>query len=186
MRLLLRKLRQKHQRQRKDNYCDTKTTGLAGSFSLRYRRVMDEQAIEELYHTLITAWNNRDTKAFAALFADEGDVVGFDGSQLNGRGSIETELASIFLQHRTAPFVSKVEEVRFLSADIALLRAIVGMPKEDTKEINPDVNAIQSMIARKEGEGWKIELFQNTPASFHGRPELVAQMTAELQKLVVA
>jgi hypothetical protein len=29
---------------------------------------------------------------------------------------------------------------------------------------------------------WRIELFQNTPAQFHGRPELVSEMTAELQQ----
>jgi len=29
---------------------------------------------------------------------------------------------------------------------------------------------------------WRIKLFQNTPAQFHGRPELVEQMTDELRK----
>ncbi|MGZ4033139.1 MAG: SgcJ/EcaC family oxidoreductase, partial [Tumebacillaceae bacterium] len=31
---------------------------------------------------------------------------------------------------------------------------------------------------------WQIALFQNTPAQFHGRPELVEQMTAELRELI--
>jgi hypothetical protein len=28
---------------------------------------------------------------------------------------------------------------------------------------------------------WRIVLFQNTPAQFHGRPSLVEEMTRELQ-----
>ena len=32
---------------------------------------------------------------------------------------------------------------------------------------------------------WQVELFQNTPAAFHGRPELSEQMTEELRQALV-
>jgi hypothetical protein len=60
---------------------------------------------------------------------------------------------------------------------------MVGMVPPGTKEINPAVNAIQSMVAIKEGGKRRVALFQNTPAQFHGRPHLVEQMTAALQAL---
>ena len=49
-------------------------------------------------------------------------------------------------------------------------------------EINPAVNAIQTLIGQKEQEEFLIALFQNTPAAFHGRPELSRQLTEELQE----
>jgi hypothetical protein len=52
------------------------------------------------------------------------------------------------------------------------------------KEINPATNAIQSLISTKQNDVWKISLFQNTPAQFHGRPELVEAMTKELSQLL--
>ncbi|MGG3943884.1 DUF4440 domain-containing protein, partial [Peribacillus psychrosaccharolyticus] len=39
------------------------------------------------------------------------------------------------------------------------------------------------IVVKKEGN-WSIQLFQNTPAQFHGRPELVEQMTEELRELL--
>jgi len=51
-------------------------------------------------------------------------------------------------------------------------------------DLNPKVNTHHTLMAvRIEGE-WRIELFQNTPAQFHGRPELVEQMTEELRQML--
>jgi pyrrolidone-carboxylate peptidase len=64
------------------------------------------------------------------------------------------------------------------------LRAIVGMVPPGKKEINPATNAVQTLIATNQKQIWKISLFQNTPAQFDGRPELVEQMTKELTELI--
>jgi hypothetical protein len=37
------------------------------------------------------------------------------------------------------------------------------------------------VIAERQQRRWKIVLFQNTAAQFHGRPQLVEEMTRELQ-----
>lgn len=149
---------------------------------------MSEKDIQNIYENLLEAWNKHDAKSFARLFKEKGNVIGFDGSQLNGMDEIEKELSQIFNNHQTAPFISKIREIRFVGGNFAILRAIAGMTKANEegnlKEINPDVNAIQTLIASKENSEWKIELFQNTPAAFHGRPELVEKMTEELQKLL--
>jgi uncharacterized protein (TIGR02246 family) len=103
---------------------------------------------------------------------------------MNGQAEIEATLAPIFADHPTATYFAKLREVRFLAPNVVLLRAVVGMTPPGKTEINPATNAIQSLVATKEDNRWRIALFQNTPAQFHGRPELVAQMTEELQQLV--
>lgn len=145
---------------------------------------MENSSIEKLHAKLLTCWNDRDSSGMAALFTSDGNAVGFDGSQMNGQFEIEKELEKVFADHKTASYVWKVEEVRFLDPRIAVLRAIVGMVPPGKNEINPETNAIQSMVAVLEQDSWKISLYQNTPAQFHGRPELVEQMTKELTKLI--
>jgi len=52
-------------------------------------------------------------------------------------------------------------------------------------EINPATNAIQSLLAVRRNENWRIALFHNTPAAFHGRPQASQELTEELQKSVM-
>lgn len=144
----------------------------------------DEIEICALYRELLDSWNKRSAGAFAALFAPDGYVIGFDGSQMSGREEIAATLGQIFADHLTTPYVSKVKEVRLLSPDVAILRAIVGMVSPGQSDINPAVNAIQTLVAARRDGTWSIALFQNTPAQFHGRPELVQQMTEELRQLL--
>ena len=48
----------------------------------------DEIAIRFLYQQLMDGWNNGSDEALAAPFAEDGDLVGFDGTHLNGRQNI--------------------------------------------------------------------------------------------------
>ena len=137
-----------------------------------------------LYEALIRSWNNRDAKGMAALYAANGGQIGFDGSQINGPGDIEKHLAPIFRDHPTARFVFIIRDVKLLGEAVGLVRAIAGMVPRAGTEINSSLNAVQTMLARKQRSLWKVELFQNTPARFDGRPEEVTAMTRELQSVV--
>jgi uncharacterized protein (TIGR02246 family) len=142
-----------------------------------------DSALRRLHQALLDAWNRRDPRGFASLFASEGNVVGFDGSPIDGAGRIETHLAGIFADHAPARYVAIVREVRSLGPRCALLRATVGMLPPGSREVKPELNAIQSVVARHDQDGaWRAELFHNSPAAFHGRPEAVAELTAELQR----
>jgi len=44
-----------------------------------------DRATRELYARLIETWDKRNARDFALLFASDGNVVGFDGSQVNGQ-----------------------------------------------------------------------------------------------------
>ena len=147
-------------------------------------RSNEESQVRELYRHLLEAWNQRDASAFAALYEEAGNQIGFDGSQMNGRAEIEAHLRQIFTDHKTATYISKVREVRFLNDETAILRAVVGMIPPLQTDINPATNAIQSLVAVKQAGQWKAALFHNTPAAFHGRPEAAAQLTEELRQVL--
>jgi uncharacterized protein (TIGR02246 family) len=145
---------------------------------------VEENEVRALYTQLLDSWNKRSAADFAALFEEDGNQVGFDGSQINGQAEIELHLSQIFADHMTALYVGKVREVRFLDPDVAILRAVVGMIPHGKSDINPAINAIQSLVATKRESQWHIALFQNTPAQFHGRPDLSAKLTDELRELI--
>ncbi|USK71134.1 SgcJ/EcaC family oxidoreductase [Peribacillus asahii] len=138
--------------------------------------------VTTIYKQLLDAWNNRSACGMADLFMDDGESIGFDGSQSIGKEEIFLHLKPIFEDHPTARFISKVKDVHFLSSDIAILRAIAGMVPPQQLDINPKVNTHHTLVLVKVDGEWRIKLFQNTPARFHGRPELVEQMTDELRK----
>lgn len=140
--------------------------------------------VRDVYHALIDAWNNRDAQGMAEQFAEQGVQIGFDGSKLIGYEEIISHLKPIFEQHPTASFITKIRNVRPIGPDVAILHAIAGMVPPGNKDIEPEVNAHQTLVAAKKDNNWRIELFQNTPAQFHGRPELVEQMTEELRALI--
>ncbi len=111
-------------------------------------------------------------------------MIGFDGSQMNGRAQIASEIGAIFADRTTVAYVRKVQEVRWLSPTMAVVPAIIGMIPPGHQELHPDANAVQTVVAVKSDDRWRIAVFQNTPAQFHGRPELVQAMTEELRQLL--
>lgn len=151
---------------------------------LQANPLSDQEKVAQLYQHLLDRWNQRDAVGMGALHTADANVIGFDGSQMNGREEIVTVLGNIFAHHPTAAYVGKVREVRLLSDSTALLRAVVGMIPPGGTDINPAVNAIQSLVATKEQSEWRIALFHNTPAAFHSRPEASAALTEELRQLL--
>jgi uncharacterized protein (TIGR02246 family) len=150
-------------------------------------KIMSEQEeVRALYQRVLGRWNHRDAAGMSALFAEDGGLVGFDGSTVNGRVEIEAHLAPIFASHPTPPFVWTVREVRGLGQDAALLRAVVGMVPPGRADVEPSLNAIQTLVAVRSDGRWRVALFQNTPAAFHGRPHEVEALTAELSEVLAA
>lgn len=146
----------------------------------------DEVLVRQLYQAMLDTWNRRSAVDLTALYSEKAHVVGFDGSQINGRAEIEEQMSQIFSNHQTAAYIGIIREVRFVQPQIAILRAVVGMVSAGETDLNPAVNAVQIMLAGKHNGHWQIELFQNTPAQFHGRPELSNQLTEELRQVLHA
>lgn len=138
-------------------------------------------AVRALYQKNLDCWNRRDAAGMAALYGPHSLQIGFDGSQMVGAETIEATLNNIFANHMTARYIGIIREVRFLAPDVAIVYAVVGMLPWDKREINPAVNAVQTLVAKRVNFEWRIELFHNTPAAYHGRPDESAKLTAELQ-----
>jgi uncharacterized protein (TIGR02246 family) len=142
----------------------------------------DEAGVRALYRSLHERWNARDARGFAALFTEGGWAIGYDGSFHPNPVVMEADLAGIFANHPTAAYVASVRGVRFLSGDTAILMAAAGLVPPGQSDINPAVNALQLMVATRREGAWRIESLQNTPAAFHGRPEIAAAMSEELRE----
>jgi uncharacterized protein (TIGR02246 family) len=144
---------------------------------------MDE-AVHALYQRIIDAWNAHSADGFAACFVQDGHLVGFDGSMMDSADAIAGHLREVFGSHQTAAYIYKVREVRPLGAEAAMLRAVVGMVPPGGKDLNPDVNSVQTLMAQRDGQNWRAVMLQTTPAQFHGRPDLAEALTNELRALV--
>ena len=138
-----------------------------------------EASVRELYLAILNGWNNRDAKAMAACLSSEALLIGFDGSVVEGHAAILDHLERIFADHPTAPFVEIVRGVRDLG-EVAILRADVGMVPPGKTEIMPDRNARQTLVARRAGNRWLVELFQNTPVALHMDPDAGRRLTDQL------
>lgn len=137
-----------------------------------------------VYFGLLEDWNRQDAAGMAARFTERGSLIGFDGSPIDGRTCIEAHLQPIFAQHPTPLFVAKVREVRRMAnGQTLLVRAVAGMWPRGATELDPRLNAIQTMVLSLCDGAYRVEMFQNTPAAFHGRPEEIEKLSAELREV---
>ena len=146
--------------------------------------ISPDHPIHRLYEQILIAWNQQDAVEMAAQFEEDGNLVGFDGSQADSRAAIEDHLRPIFADHPTAAYVAKVCEIRMLSSNVGILRAVVGMIPPGSDDINPAGNTIQTLVAVQNADGWQATLFQSTPAAWHGRPQDSAALTEELRDVM--
>ena len=144
----------------------------------------DEHSIRALFAALWDGWNRMDAVSAAAPFADNADLVGFDGSEMHGRASIEETYQRIFTDHRTGRYIVKVRNIRWLAPEIALLRAVAGVVPAGQTDLNPQLNSVIAMVAQKQNREWRVVLLTNTPAQWHGRPDDVRALTDELRALL--
>jgi uncharacterized protein (TIGR02246 family) len=146
-------------------------------------RSEDEADVRALYRAIIDGWNADDAAVFAAPFAPDGVVIGFDGSEIRGREDIAAAMAAIFADHETGSYVGRVRSVRPLAGGEAmLLQAVAGVVPAGEDDLKPELNSAQSLLAERDADAaWRVVLYQNTPAQYHGRPEAVAALTEELR-----
>jgi uncharacterized protein (TIGR02246 family) len=149
----------------------------------------DEADIRALYQQAMNGWNMGNGDAFAAPFAEDADLVGFDGTHLKGRPEIASFHQHLFDTYvKGTRLVGKVKSVRFLSTDVALMHTVGGTVMPGQSDIDPERNSVQTIVAtKKRNDGrrwWHIAAFQNTRAQFIGRPDAAQDLTRELRALL--
>jgi uncharacterized protein (TIGR02246 family) len=144
----------------------------------------DEATIRSLYFQMIDGWNKGSGDAFAAPFAEDGDLVGFDGTHLKGRqeiASFHQRLLDTFV--KGSRLVGKIRNIRFLTPDVAIMHGVGGTTMAGQSDIDPERNSIHTLVVMKGSDDkWRIAAFQNTRAQYIGRPDMSQALTEELRK----
>ncbi|MEQ8155759.1 MAG: SgcJ/EcaC family oxidoreductase [Clostridiaceae bacterium] len=141
----------------------------------------DIKAIEKLYNGMINCWNNSNADKFAGHFSTEGTIIDFDGTAANGKVEIEEYLNGVLMKHEPLFHTTIIRSIRFITDDVCILETAVGTFFHDKEDIDPSLNIVQTVIVKKKNNSWLIEQLQNTPAVFHGHPELSAKLTEEIR-----
>src|SRR5215212_3197883 len=124
----------------------------------------DEAAVRALYQELMDGWNLGSGDAFAAVFTEDGDLMGFDGTHFKGRQEIAPFHQQLFDKWlKGSRLVGQVKDVRLLHPDIAVMHAVGGTVMRGKSEPSPERDSIQTLVAtRQEGDEWRLAAFQNT------------------------
>ena len=130
----------------------------------------DEAAVRGLYQELMDGWNRGSGAAFAAPFAEDGDLVAFDGTHFKGRDEIETSHQELFDRWmKGTRLVGQVEDVRFPSPEVAVMHAVGSTVMRGKSEPSPERDSIQTLVAARESGEWRLAAFQNTRVRPIGR-----------------
>jgi uncharacterized protein (TIGR02246 family) len=126
-------------------------------------KTADEAAVRDLYQELMDGWNRGSGDAFATAFTDDGDLVAFDGTHFKGREEIAPFHQELFDKWmKGTRLVGRVEDVRFLSPDVVLMHAIGGTVMRGKSEPSPERASIQTLVAVRQDDKWRLAAFQNT------------------------
>ena len=100
---------------------------------------------------------------FAAPFAEDGDLVAFDGSHFKGRQAIIDFQQPLFDRWlKGTRLVGEVQSVRFLSPDVAVMHAVGGTLMRGKRKPDPARDSIQTLVAVRRAGTWQLAAFQNT------------------------
>ena len=147
----------------------------------------EEAAVRALYQQLMDGWNQGSGEAFAAVFTEDGDLIGFDGTHFKGRQEIAPFHQRLFDKWlKGSRLVGQVKDVRFLSPDIALMHAVGGTVLRGKSEPVPERDSIQTLVATRQDGEWRLAAFQNTrlhPMDSSAGPFLVWTLSDLLWKV---
>lgn len=126
-------------------------------------RDADHAAVRALYGELMEGWNEGNATRFAAAFAEDGDLVAFDGTHLHGRRVIEGFHQQLFAKWvKGTRLTGSVDDVRFLGPDLAVMHAIGGTIKRRKTKPARARDSIQTLVAIRTRDNWRLAAFQNT------------------------
>jgi uncharacterized protein (TIGR02246 family) len=124
----------------------------------------EEAAVRDVYRQFMRAWNRGSGVELAAVFTTDGDLVGFDGTRLEGRQEIAGFHQRLFDKWlKGSRLVGQVTDVRFLGPDVAVLHAVGGTVLHGKRTPAPERDSVQTLVlTRQAGGDWRVAAFQNT------------------------
>ena len=121
----------------------------------------EEKPIRELVDAFAKAYSTPDLKALAAFFTDEANVVDSAGETTRGKSAIVEMYASAFEENPRLKLEPKVEEIRFLTPDVARVEGQTRLSTEtgDASEFT----RFSSLLLKRDGK-WLVAEIREYPA----------------------
>lgn len=123
----------------------------------------DEKTLSGLFQQMIDGWNQGDGQAYAAPFTEDADYVIVDGKHVKGRETIAFGHQYIFhTVFKGSTMRGQVKDIRFLSADIALMHAegVLQIPGQAGRV--SEQPSTMTIVAIRQASRWGITAFHNT------------------------
>jgi uncharacterized protein (TIGR02246 family) len=120
----------------------------------------DEAAIRRASADFLKLVEKGDAKAVAALWTEEGEYVGDDGTTLRGRSAIEEAYTKAFARKKHEKVEFNIESIRFPSKDTAIEEGYARSHKGDSDH---PTTSRYSVLHVREGGRWLIALLREWP-----------------------
>jgi uncharacterized protein (TIGR02246 family) len=112
-----------------------------------------EVAIRNLLKAMTAAYNQADAKGLTAVFTDDAVLFDPEGEEVRGRNAIGQHYGEAFDSGPTCKIVEEVEEVHFLSPDVA---SVIGRFHLDDEKGTALFSGRYSLIAVQKQNQWKL------------------------------
>jgi uncharacterized protein (TIGR02246 family) len=124
------------------------------------KRKADDEAIRKVSAELTRALDKGDAKAVAALWTEEGEYVGEDGTTVRGRPALEAAYAKLFAKNPHVKVEATIDSIRFVSRDSAIEEGVAKIRK--AKGEDSDTTRYSILYAREDG-AWRIAVLREWP-----------------------
>jgi uncharacterized protein (TIGR02246 family) len=121
----------------------------------------EEKPIRDLVDAFAKAYSAPDLKALAAFFTDEADVVDSAGESTRGKAAIADMYASSFEENPGLKLEPKVQEIRFLTPDVARVEGQTRL-STDTGDAS-EFTRFSSLVVKRDGK-WLVAEIREYPA----------------------
>ncbi len=129
-----------------------------------------EQGLRDIVAQLESAWNQKDSVAWANLFAEDADFIHIFGGHYTGRSSVEQGHRTIFdTIYKGSSLKLTVEKIRMAGPDVAII-FLFGELTTAQPGLPPRLNTRPTMVLQRQDAGWQIVAFQNTTVTPEGPP----------------
>lgn len=124
-------------------------------------REEDRQALAELLARFTEAYNASDASALSALFTEDAEIVGDDGTVTEGRTAIAERFAATFAEDPDARITIEPLSIRFLTADSAWEKGVARLSRGPGE--TPEVTEYSVLYVRRDGK-WLHAIIRDEPA----------------------
>jgi uncharacterized protein (TIGR02246 family) len=122
----------------------------------------EEKPIRDLVAAVAKAYNTPDLKALAESFTEDADVVDTEGESTRGRGAVAEMYASTIEETPGLRLEPKVEEVRFLTPDVA---RVEGQTRLSTRTGDAtEFTRFSGLVVKRDGK-WLVAEIREYPAA---------------------